>query len=296
MNRRVGAVARTKPLNSKDLDIIRGLARYRWLTPEQVMRRYWRGKSLSRAEVVLKNLTDQDYARTAVIPRAETRGKQAWAYGLGPEGLKLLRREGFEAPNRLYLYRQPNQQLPQTLCCNDVLIAAHRLEHHQDAVALRRFIHEQDLHVNPNHLVYPDGRKRDIEFDGVLFFDITDADGTFEQVLCLETDMGSSQKYWKEKLNAYIHYVDRQYMEDYDTDSFSLIVYTPTGEAHLRNLVRWSEQVLAERGLARTDWPTFLYLSCLPADTTPPVDFFLAPTWRQPFSSAKASPLEVHLA
>ncbi len=287
--------ARPQSLNGKDRAIIAGLSRYRWLTPEQVMRRYWRGKSLSRAEAVLKHLTDRGYVRTAVIPRSETRGKPAWAYGSGPLGLKLLRREGYETPTRLYLYRQPSQQLPQTLCCNDVLIAAHRLGRYQEAVVLCRFIHEQDLHVSPNRLVSPDGRKREIEFDGVLFFDITDAEGEFEQVLCLETDMGSTKKYWQEKLGAYIDYVERQYTTDYGTDAFSLIVYTPTGETHLRNLIRWSEQVLAERGLVETDWPMLLSFSCLKADIANPVDFFLAPTWHQPFSKSLVSPLEVHL-
>lgn len=296
VNRRAISLSKPfKPLNTKDFDIIKGLASYRWLTPEQVMRRYWRGKSLSRAAVVLKNLTAQGYARTVVIPRSETRGKPAWAYGLGPQGLALLRREGFDVPKRLHLSRQPSQQLPQTLCCNDVLIAAHLLSRHQDAVALRRFIHEQDLHVAPNRLIYPDGKKRDIEFDGVLYFDITDAEGEFEQVLCLETSMGMSQKYWIEKLNAYIDYVDRQYMVDYETDSFSLIVYTPTGEAHMRNLVKWSEDVLAKRSLERSDWPRRVYFTCRPADTTHPVEFFLSPTWQQPCSREYVSPVEVHL-
>jgi hypothetical protein len=288
------APPQTKPLNAKDIAIIEGLSRYRYLLPEQVMRRYWQGKALSRAHAVLKNLTDQGYARAVVVPRTETRGKQAWAYALGPKGLTLLRDEGYDVPRRLHLSRQPRQQLPQTLCCNDVLIAAHVLSRYQGAVTLTKFIHEQDLHISPNRLIYPDGTKRNIEFDGVLFFEINDADGDFEQVLCLETDMGSTKRYWQEKLNAYIDYVTRHFTADYETDSFSLIVYTPTGETHLRNLIAWSEDVLAQRGLQASDWPSLLYFSCLRADSTDPATFFLSPTWRQPFRTAPASPIEVH--
>lgn len=284
-----------KPLNSKDIAIIRGLAKYRYLLPEQVMRRYWHGKSLSRAHAVLKHLTDQGYARTVIVPRSETRGRPRWAYGLGAKGLALLRAEGDDIPRRLHLSRQPSQQLPQTLFCNDVSIAAHLLSRDQPAVRLTDFLHEQDLHIAPNHLIYPDGRKRDIEFDGVLFFDIADAEGEFEQVLCLETDMGTSQRYWREKLDAYIDYVDRHYRADYRTDSFSLIVATPAGETHLRNLLRWTERVLCARSLEHSDWPRRLYFSALSAATTPPVDYFLAPTWQQPFADARAAPLEVHL-
>lgn len=283
----------SRPLNTKDIDIIKGLASYRWLTPEQVMRRYWHGKSMSRVSPVLKYLTEQGYARTAVIPRSETRGRAAWAYGLGTNGLKLLRREGYDAPERLYLYRQPSQQLPQTIFCNDVLIGAHLLSRFQDAVVLERFLHEQDLHVKPNRLVYPDGKKRDIEFDGVLFFKITDVDGRFDQVVCLETDMGSSQKYWKEKLAAYIDYATDQFAIDYDTASFSLIVYTPTGETHRKNLITWTEQVLTDRSLHDSEWRSMLFFSCLSAADTNPVDFFLTPTWHRPFSKNLAAPLEV---
>jgi hypothetical protein len=295
MNRRVIAVPPpVKPLNAKDIAIIQGLSTYRYLLPEQVERRYWKGKAISRAHAVLKDLTEHGYARTVVVPREETRGKPAWAYGLGPRGLRLLRDGGYAVPNRLHLSRQPRQQLPQTLCCNDVLISAHLLGRYQQAVHLTRFIHEQDLHVAPNRLIRADGTGRDIEFDGVLSFDITDSEGEFEQVLCLETDMGMSQRYWVEKLDAYIDYAERHYTADYGTNSFSLIVYTPAGETHLRNLIRWTEAVLQKRGLDKSDWPKLLYFTCLSAATTHPVEFFLSPTWRQPFSTQLVTPLEVH--
>jgi hypothetical protein len=129
----------------------------------------------------------------------------------------------------------------------------------------------------------------------VLVFDITDADGEFEQTALLEVDMGTKREYWTRKIETLIYYAESRYQKDYGTGSFTYLVYTPKGERHMHNLIAWTQHVLTRLRLDETAWPERFYFTCLPARTTDPVAFFLAPTWRQPFRTATASPIEVHL-
>ena len=284
-----------RPLSAKDLDIIRAVGAYWYLSPEQVMRLFWAGNSLGRAKERLLQLLSQDYLHRIPIPkrRGQLRGRYGFAYRLGPQGLRLLKEEGAAVPTRLNRTHAPEQQLPHTLACNDVLIQAALLEKGNDQVSLSHFMHEKTLHNTPPRVTLPNGKTAGFELDGVLFFDIREGGDLFEQVALLEVDMGNTQAYWLTKLEKLMAYIQGAYKTDYQTESFTFLVYTPTSDVHVQNLIAWTESFFTQRGMAKSHWPPFFYFTDRSARDTDPMSFFLDPHWRQPFTEKQSSPLEV---
>jgi len=297
MERQTIGVRRERPLTPKQRAIITQLLAYWYLLPEQVEKLNWRGKALTTAKAVLKDLTDRECATTIFLPKVadKSRGRYRLAYRLGPRALPLLREWQLPVPKRLNTFRQPEdpQHVSHTFACNDVYINAALLGDFQNAVTLNHFIHEKTLHRKPTRVRLPDGTTRGFELDGVLFFDILENGEEFEQVVLLETDMGNSQDYWRKKLEKLLAYTQTGYRTDYHTGSFTLLVYTPTSDVHLANLIRWTEAFLAEQGTEARALGAFFYFTNLPARDTDPVSFFLDPLWGQPFTKKQSSPLEV---
>ena len=302
MERQTIFVNTQRPLSPKQRAILSQLHQYWYLLPEQVEKLNWKGKALTTAKAMLKALTEEDetgraYVETIFLPKVadKARGRYRLAYRLGPRSLPYLRAANLPVPKRLNNFRQPEDpmHINHTFACNDVYINAALLDQYQDAVRLSRFIHEKTLHLRPTRVRLPNGTTTGFALDGALFFDIVENGEEFEQVMLLETDMGNDQEYWRNKLEKLLIYVQNDYKRDYDTTSFTFIVYSPTSDVHLANLIHWTEAFFAGRGATDRALAAYFYLTNVNASITDPVTFFLSPIWHQPFSPKLASPLEV---
>src|SRR2546430_1776501 len=88
--------------NAKATDILKGLLRFFYLSPEEVNRRLWVGNNLTTAKAILTRLTDHGYAEAVSLHRgSDPRGRDAYIYRLGPAGLKHLRDLHERVPKRL---------------------------------------------------------------------------------------------------------------------------------------------------------------------------------------------------
>jgi len=283
--------------NAKATDILRGLNRFFYLSPEQVNRRFWVGNNLSTAKAILKKLTDHEYAEAVFLHRgSDPRGKDSYIYRLGATGLKHLREMHVSVPKRLRHTDFPKQDhLTHLLEINDVLIAAELLSRDQDAVLLTAFEHDRDLKQNPFLVTLHNGKTATLIPDAVMHFAYFDTpDGTPEpHYVVLEMDMGASRDYWIEKMEKYVAFLPA-FQNRYQSLSLTLAIVTPAGQLHMHNLRLWTQQVFTRFGMKEASFAGSILFTALKAAETDPSTFFLSPTFQPLYESAPISLLEVH--
>lgn len=277
----------------KDIETVRALNRYFLLTAEQVRRLFYGEGSLTWAKGRLKLLTDNGYASALAVKRTDNRGNAAFVYRLGPGGLKLCRSLDDPVPRRLRLYQTSDSEyyVPHTLEINNVVISADILSRAQSGVTVIDLVHEKQMAA----IKVPTGggQYEGVITDGILTFAIAAGEEEYEQTFFLEVDMGSKAGRWKRKVRKLIAYGGGPYKAHCDTPFFTVAVITPNGEAHMRNLRRWTTDVLAEDGLQGTTWEHSFAFTAAPAATTAPEAFWLGETWYRPFADAPMRLIEV---
>lgn len=297
--RDIFVASRAQPyrINERDIEIVRSLNRYFYLTAAQVCRLFYKRGSLTFVKEKLRALVAAGYADACSIPRTQSRGNLPYVYRLGAKGLTLLRDLDEPTPYRLRRYATINSEyhLPHTLAVNDVLISADMLSQVQPAVSVAALLHERVLKQQPVAVTLPSGVRKGVIPDGVIDFDIADTAGAARQFVILELDMGSKQEAWKRKAERLILYGSGPFQARYKTHSFSLAVVTPKGERHMRDLKRWFEAVLVAKGLRESAWRDAVFFTSRDATDSPDL-FWLAPGWSTPFSDEPAVLLDVSLA
>jgi len=284
--------------NAKATDILKGINRFFYLSPEQVNRRFWVGNNLTTAKAILKTLADKknEYAETVMLHRgSDPRGKDSYIYRLGVAGLKHLRDSHESVPRRLRHTDFPKRDhLTHLLHVNDVLIAAELLERDQEAVLLTAFEHDRVLKSQPFLVTLHNGKMATLIPDSVMHFAYYDtADGTPEpHYVVLELDLGATRDYWIEKAEKYCSFLPA-FQERYQSLSLTLAVVTPKGEQHMQNLRLWTQQVFTRLGMAKSSFAGSILFTGMDAATTDPTAFFLAPIWSPLYESEPISLLEV---
>lgn len=283
--------------NAKALDIIKGLNRFFYLSPEQVNRRYWVGNNLTTAKAILKTLTEHGYAEVVPLHRGgDPRGKPAYIYRLGAKGLKYLRDTKESIPRRLRHTDFPKQDhLTHLLHVNDVLIAGELLSRDQDTVHLTAFEHDRTLKTDPLFVTLPNGKTASLIPDSVLHFAYFDTpDGIPEpHYVVLELDLGAKRDYWIEKMEKYAVSLPA-FRERYEQLALTLAIVTPRGEQHMQNLRLWTQQVFRRFGMEHSTFSQSVLFSALDAAATDPQTFFLAPMWLPLYEQAPIPLLEIH--
>jgi hypothetical protein len=266
-------------LTAKDIETVRALNRYFLLSAEQVRRLFYGKGSITWAKDRLRLLTKYEYASVL-----DNKAKGEYVYRLGPEGLKLCRKLDEPVPRRLRLYQSSDSEyyVPHTLAINDVLISADLLARTQQAVTVLDLIHEKQMAAIK--VPVGGGRMEGVITDGILTFSIVEGGEKFEQTFFLEIDMGYRRTRWMTKVCRLISYGKEAYKKHYDTPFFTVAVITPLGEAHLRNLKRWTEDVFTEDGLRGTAIEKSFVFTAAPAATIHPASFWLGTSWLEPFS------------
>ncbi|MGE0229245.1 MAG: replication-relaxation family protein [Dehalococcoidia bacterium] len=270
------------PLLPSDEAVLRDLARYYFLSAQQVCGLHYSRGSLTYVQAKLKRLTDAGFCQRIWLPRPSARGSAPSIYTLGRKGLLHLHALGVEVATRARASEHREHSylfLSHTLAVNDFLIAAELVTRTRQGLTLASMLHERDLKRVPVLVEAADGKRMRVMPDGWLDLRI---DGSYQVCLALELDMGTEeQKAWRRKVRGLVAYANGPYQEAFGTRSLTVAVATTAGEKRLLDLVRWTERELA--GLREEhQGDLFVFTSFYPA-TTSPGSLFFSKRWVSPF-------------
>lgn len=265
--------------------VLQILARYHYLTAQQLLRLAYASGSLSYVQAKLKHLSDAGYLERLFLPRPSRTGSAPLVYCPTRRTLALLERLGIEVPQRsrpsearahAYLF------LLHTLAVNDVLIAAELLCREQPWLELAAMQHERTLKRRPVRVALEDGSSVGVIPDGWLDIRIRESSSEYQSCFALEVDRGTAeQRAWRRKVRALLAWSRGPYVEAFGTTSLTVAVVATPGERRCRELIRWTEAELNALG-AHAEADLFRF-SGQSAATLQPVEFFLAPQWYRAF-------------
>lgn len=265
--------------------ILRVLARYQYLTAQQIRRLAYAAGSLTYVQMKLKRLSETGYLERLFLPRPSRTGSAPTIYCPTRKTLALLERQGIEVPRRIrssevrahaYLF------LAHTLAVNDVLVAAELLCRDQPQLELASLCHELALKRQPLQVTLGDGSSVGVIPDGWLDIRIHELSREYQSCFALEVDRGSvEQRAWRRKVRALLAWSRGPYVKAFGTTSLTVMVVATPGGRRCRELMRWTEAELHTLG-AQGESDLFRFTG-QSATTLQPVEFFLTPQWHRLF-------------
>jgi hypothetical protein len=276
-------------LHPVDIQILRAVNRFRYVTAAQLNRLFWPDNTRDKdryAQRRLQRLVEDQY----VLPLRElprpTSGTAPRVHALAWRGRKVLLELGDDVPS----YYRPSETreaaenplfMPHTLAVIDVLIAAERLTQEVVSVYLTQLLLERDLRrmglrvTVPPIQVQAHARRVTVVPDAIFSFEV---DGV-EQHFILELDRDTERaQAWRNKVAALALWLDStSSRHSLPSDYRTVIVAVPTNRRR-EQLREWTALELKERSLYDTYAPIFVFSEISPVSTTP-LDFFAGAHW-----------------
>lgn len=277
-----------------DEAILRAVARYHYLTAEQVRRLFYAKGVITYVRARLKRLAEGGHLQRVPLRRTGPAGGAPYAYRLGPRGRAYLEALGIEVLARYRPSEQPlDYFLEHTLCVNDALMAFELVARSHAQVELVGMRHERVLKRQPVTVELPDGGRQTLIPDGWVALHVADGDGRYQACFALELDRGHvEQKRWRRKVAALVAWwTTGAYTAAFQAHSLTIAVVATPGEGRRIELLRWTAAELSE--LEQQDQADLFRVTGVAADQVSPAAFVLAPSWYRPFDPAPRPLLEV---
>ena len=278
-------IAPARPPTPADEPILRALARFHYLTAEQIRRLLYGRGVITYARKRLKALVDAKYVERLEQPHPSRTGSAANVFRLATKGYNFLEELGVpvvrlpgERPASYLYYRH-------TLALNDTLIAAELLTRTFPQLRINRLVHERELKHTSVKVELSSGKTVGVIPDAYLQLHEAEAIGPgFWYDLVVELDMGTTdQREWRQKVEALLVYGVGPYRQALGAASITIAVLTPLGDRRATELLSWTEDELARLG--RQEYGAWFCVCGVDAAQVSPEELFLAPIWRQPFQA-----------
>lgn len=259
------------------------IARYYFLTALQGTRLLYAATSLTRVQMLLKELADDGYCQRLFLPRPSPHGRVPAVYTLGRAGRAHLAALGIDVPARLrpsaerghaYLF------LDHTLAVNDALIAAALLSRTIPAITIQQMRHERDLRRTPIAVTTPDGGHASVIPDGWLDLRVTMPDGVYRSCIAVEIDRGTTeQRAFRRKVAHWIAATGGPYQSVFGTDLLTVAIVATPGEGRAEQLLRWIAAELT--ALHRADAADLFLVTSVDMAAADPATLYCGPVWRR---------------
>ncbi|MEO8716196.1 MAG: replication-relaxation family protein [Acetobacteraceae bacterium] len=259
------------------------LSRYFYLTAKQVTRLVYAETSLTRVQMLLKELTDDGYCQRLFLPRPTPHGRVPAVYTLGRLGRTYLAATGVDVPVRLRPSAEREHRylfLDHTLAVNDWLIAIELLSRRAPAITIRTMLHERMLRRMPIVVRDADGRQASVIPDGWLDLRVALPDGVYRTCIALEVDRGTAEaKAFRAKVARWVAAADGPYREAFGTDLLTVAMVATPGQGRADELLRWIAAELTS--LHRPDATALFLVTAVDAATVNPAILYCGPVWRR---------------
>lgn len=257
------------------------LARYHYLTARQCTRLLYAATSLTRVQMLLKELADDGYCQRLFLPRPSPHGRVPAVYTLGRAGRVHLATLGIDVPARL----RPSEEtkhaylfLDHTLAVNDALISMALLARRVPAITIRQMRHERDLRRTPIAVVTPDGKRASVIPDGWLDLRVAMPDGLYRSCIALEVDRGTTeQRAFRRKVARWVAATGGPYQSVFGTDLLTVAIVATPGEGRAEQLLRWIAAELT--ALHRADAADLFRVTSVDAAAVDPATVYCGPVW-----------------
>ena len=274
-----------RPPTPADVPVLRALARYHYLTAEQVRRLLYGTGVITYVRDRLKGLVDAKLVHRLEMPHLSRTGSAPNVFRLAGRGYRFLEELGLhpirlpgERPASFLYYRH-------TLALNDALIAVELLTRSYPQLTIQRLVHERELKHQPVKVQLDSGKSVSVIPDAYLQLHETEAVGPgYWHDLVWELDNSTSeQRDFRQKIAALVAYALGPYREAMGAASITIAILTPQADNRANELVAWIEAELMRLGQqAAGQW--FCIRGVNP-NSVSPEELLLAPAWRQPFRS-----------
>lgn len=259
------------------------LARYHYLTARQATRLLYAATSLTRAQMFLKELTDDGYCQRLFLPRPSPHGRLPAVYTIGRLGRAHLAALGVDVPARL----RPSEErkhaylfLDHTLAVNDALIAAALLSRTIPAITIHQMRHERDLRRTPIAVTTLDGGRAGVIPDGWLDLRVAMPDGLYRSCIALEIDMGTAGSVAvRSKIAHWVAATGGPYQSVFGTDLLTVAIVATLDEGRAEQLLRWIAAELA--ALHRADAADLFLVTSVDTAAADPATVYCSPVWRR---------------
>lgn len=298
-------------------EILRAINTFQCLTVEQVGE-YLERRSLTRIRELLAELVREEYIQRVYAYRNTPTGSTPGIFYLATKGIRYLESLGQEVREhraRLSFNRErkPKPSL-HTLCVNDFLISARRLEKAREDIHIFDLRHEweyknEPIVVKPVRIVGDIMREETVSLSPDAYIDFRLGRGREQVCVFLEMDLDTENaKQIRRKIAAYVHFIKKyrdaqgkyvsQYQTLYGTDAVS-IIFPTTSEFHREALREYTRRELISS--KEPDYIADLFLfTHLPQRVDPkgkrreglqvePTRTFLEPVWYPPFGNTPVS-------
>ncbi|MEO8714297.1 MAG: replication-relaxation family protein [Acetobacteraceae bacterium] len=259
------------------------IARYYFLTARQGTRLLYAPGSLTRVQMLLKELADDGYCRRLFLPRPSPHGRVPAVYTLGRLGRARLAALGIAVPARL----RPSEErkhaylfLDHTLAVNDALIAAALLSRTIPAITIHQMRHERDLRRTPITVTTLDGGRASVIPDGWLDLRVAMPDGLYRSCIALEIDRGTTEQWaFRRKIARWIAATGGPYQSVFGTDLLTVAIVATPGKGRAEQLLRWIAAELTS--LHREEQAGLFVVTAVDPALVDPVLFYGGPAWRR---------------
>lgn len=272
-----------QPPTPADVPVLRAVARYHYLTAEQIRRLLYGAGVITYVRRRLKDLTDAKLIERLEMPHLSRTGSAPNVFRLAARGYRFLEELGQpsirlpgERPASYLYYRH-------TLALNDALIAVELLTRSHPQLTIQRLVHERELKHQPVSVRLASGKAVSVIPDAYLQLHETEAVGPgYWRDLVWELDNSTAdQRSFREKIAALIAYALGPYREAMGAASITIVVLTPQADSRANELVAWIEAELISLGQQATgEW---FCIRGVDPSAVRPADLLLAAAWRQPF-------------
>jgi len=283
-------------LTPVDMNILRAVNRFRYLTAAQLNRVLWPENTRdanSYAQKRLKKLVSGQYLQVVTGLSRPATGTAPHVHTLAWRGRKALLDEGETVPS----YYRPSEVdesvrnplfMPHTLAVVDVLVAVERLTQEVPEVRVQKLLLDRDLRRLRLQVTVPraSGYERDRRVGVVpdALFSLSIGGTTEDSYFLLEMDRGTErQQVWRDKVAPLTLWVASASSSTLLTTPYVTAMVVTTTERRRESLRTWTAAELQARGLS--DEYSFMYaITDASPVTTAPVEFFGGAHWYPPFS------------
>jgi len=280
-------------LTPGDIDILRAVNRYRFLTAGQLNRLMWPNNTRDEgryAQLRISRLVPDGHLLCLEdLPRPR-KGRRPNVYALGWRGRQALQALG----DSVEWYYRPSETrvlglnpffMQHTLEIIDVLIAAQRLAQDLPDVQLTDVVMERELRrwrmqaVVPGVSGYTQTRTVTVVPDALFTLEVQGV----AQHFVLEVDRDTEhRRVWQDKVAALTYWLlSPDIKMVFSTDLITVMVVTP-GDTRRDALRAWTEKELRERGLFDEQASMFMITAESPPGMTPAA-FFAGRHWHPPY-------------
>jgi protein involved in plasmid replication-relaxation len=269
-----------------DIRVLRALSRYHYLTAKQLSRLMYPNlhDDDRHAQRIFHRLTKHAYVlKLRALPKPKY-GQDRHVHTLARNGRSYL--QGLGVPVEPYF--RPSEERRSTdnspfmmhrLAAIDVMIAADALCRDVESISCPRMLSERELKRQPLRVQVTSlgsGIVRDVAVIPDAWFQLTNGVES-PYSIAVELDRATEdQKAWRQKVAAYLAWVNGPYQAAFETDNVTVAVVCP--DTHrVGQLIEWTRRELRAREVPEYA-ELFVFTSSSPI-TTPAERFFCGKVW-----------------